>query len=146
MYNQSHLGLWGICSLLVVRSLAASPDTPVLSPQRDLEVKRSHINLTWSGFILSICTYVHRLYCNTTAAKHISLPLRPCLRTSLSWMKPVNICVSMKTSRNLLKLFEVTALRKASRWKDEDEEDEGLGKVGDETDSSSLSAPPMKRE
>lgn len=56
----------------------------------------------------------------------------------------------MKTSKNLLKLLEVTALRKGSRWKDEledeEEEDEGLGKVGEETDSSSRSAPPMKRE
>lgn len=53
----------------------------------------------------------------------------------------------MNTSKNLLKLLEVTALRKASRWKDEGEAgEEGLGKVGEETDSSSRSAPPMKRE
>lgn len=59
----------------------------------------------------------------------------------------------MNTSRNLLKLLDVTALRKASRWKDEEEgegeeeeEEEGLGRVGKETDSSSRSAPPMKRE
>ena len=52
----------------------------------------------------------------------------------------------MNTSRNLLKLLEVTALRKASRWKEEVEEEEGLGKEGEETVSSSRSAPHMKRE
>lgn len=90
--------------------------------------------------------------CDLLKTRHfqIFLPLRPCLRSSLSWMKPVNIWVSMNTSRNLLKLLEVTALRKASRWKDEDEDEEeekeGLGKVGDKKDSSSRSAPPMKTE
>lgn len=94
----------------------------------------------------------YKLYCNTAAGNQISVPLRPCLRRSLSWMKPVNIWVSINTSKNLLKLLEVTALRKASRWKDveeeeeEEDEEEGLGKVGEETDSSSRSAPPMKRE
>lgn len=58
----------------------------------------------------------------------------------------------MNTSKNLLKLLEVTALRKASRWKEEeggDEvglEEERLGEVGEARDSSSRSAPPMKRE
>lgn len=83
------------------------------------------------------------------------VPLMPCLRSSLSWMKPVNICVSMNTSRNVLKLLDVTALRKVSRWKDEglgeaeeekEEEEEGLGRVREEMNSSSRSAPPMKSE
>lgn len=55
----------------------------------------------------------------------------------------------MNTSRNLLKLLEVTALRKASRWKDaaQEEDEEGPGEAGDETDdSSSRSDPPMKSE
>lgn len=61
----------------------------------------------------------------------------------------MNVWVSMKTSRNLLRLLEVTALRKGSRWKEEEEEEEeeGLSEEGEETDdSSSRSAPPMKRE
>lgn len=41
----------------------------------------------------------------------------------------------MKTSRNLLKLLDVTALRKASRWNDEgdgeaEEEEEEDGELG----------------
>lgn len=59
----------------------------------------------------------------------------------------------MNTSRNRLKLLDVTALRKVSRWKEEEghgeaKEDEGerLGRVGEEMDSSSRSAPPMKSE
>lgn len=56
----------------------------------------------------------------------------------------------MNTSKNLLKLLDVTALRKASRWKDDEAEgkveEEGLGMIGEETDSSSRSAPPMNKE
>lgn len=52
----------------------------------------------------------------------------------------------MNSSRNLLRLLEVTAFRKASRWKDEVVEEDGLVKVGEEMDSSSRSTPPKKRE
>lgn len=61
----------------------------------------------------------------------------------------------MNTSRNLLKLFDVTAFRKVSRWKDEglgeaeeedEEEEDGFGRVWEEMDSSSRSTPPMKSE
>lgn len=89
-------------------------------------------------------------YSKTAMTNPPPVPLRPCLRRSLSWIKPVNIWVSMNTSKNLLKLLEVTALRKASRWKEGGDEvgleEEGLGEVGEVRDSSSRSAPPMKRE
>lgn len=42
-------------------------------------------------------------------------PLASCRRSSRSWMKPRNVWVSMKTSRNRRRLLEETALRKASR-------------------------------
>ncbi len=104
-------------------------------------VNRSNISSRHKRTLLTC-----KLFCEAPTANQMSAPLRPCLRRSLSWMKPVNIWVSMNTSKNLLKLLEVTALRKASRWKDDEEEEEGLGEVGEETDSSSRSGPPMKRE
>ncbi|TNN75965.1 hypothetical protein EYF80_013728 [Liparis tanakae] len=77
---------------------------------------------------------------STTAAAGGSVPRRPCLRSSLSWMKLVNIWVSMNTSRKRLRLLDDAA------GEEEDEEEEGLGEAGEEMDSSSRSAPPMKRE
>lgn len=44
-------------------------------------------------------------------------PLARLVRSSWSWMKPWNICDSMKTPRKRRTLREATALRKASRWK-----------------------------
>lgn len=139
--RKSYQDPWGTCWRLFAHSLEESPDTLVLSSQTDLKVHTD-----------SSACFISATAKRTSTTNPASVPLRPCLRRSLSWMKLVNIWVSMNTSKNLRKLLEVTALRKASRWKEEEGgeevglEEEGLGEVGEVRDSSSRSAPPRKRE
>lgn len=94
--------------------------------------------------MVSISYFINRTFNEGNVIKalfKVSTPLRPCLLNSLSCTNPVNICVSINTSRNLLRLLEDTALRNASRWNAE-----GVGEEENEAeDSSSRSLPPMKR-
>lgn len=127
-----YLNLWGTCWRLCSHCLAENQGNPEPSSQTNL-FKTEHGDFT-------IETKPFIIY-------HIEIalafkPFRPCLRNSLSCTNPANICVSMKTSRNLRRLLEDTALRKASRWNDE-----GVGEEEDEAeDSSSRSLPPIKSE